>query len=213
MVVHFSNMLSLFRSFKNPVTFKVIVKAGYECYVLENFMNSVNKYVLQALDNYPMYLEETMESLSYAPSYDESNTMALCLMGRVHAEQLLDYEQAKRYFQEALVHNVQALEVYPYFIQTLIDMGEYEAAKKTIKFALTLPAMPLTGIWIKKALLFEKMRKYKKALKALKKAKLENVDLDFSSSLKAIEDRIKGKQEIKNGNEKENKKERKNSRK
>ncbi|HBW80876.1 MAG TPA: hypothetical protein DEF78_12635, partial [Sphingobacterium sp.] len=92
-------MLSLFRSFKNPVTFKVIVKAGYECYVLENFMNSVNKYVLQALDNYPMYLEETMESLSYALSYDESNTMALCLMGRVHAEQLLDYEQAKRYFQ------------------------------------------------------------------------------------------------------------------
>jgi len=170
-------------------------------------------YVLQALDNYPMYLEETMESLSYAPSYDESNTMALCLMGRVHAEQLLDYEQAKRYFQEALVHNVQALEVYPYFIQTLIDMGEYEAAKKTIKFALTLPAMPLTGIWIKKALLFEKMRKYKKALKALKKAKLENVDLDFSSNLKAIEDRIKRKQEIKNGNEKENKKERKNSRK
>jgi len=185
----------------------VIMKAGYECYVLENFMNSVNKYVLQALDNYPMYLEETMESLSYALSYDESNTMALCLMGRVHAEQLFDYEQAKRYFQEALVHNVQALEEYPYFIQTLIAMGEYEAAKKTIKFALTLPAMPLAGIWIKKALLFEKMRKYKKALKALKMAKLENVDLDFSSSLKSIEDRIKGKQEISKGSGKNSKKE------
>ncbi len=185
----------------------VIMKAGYECYVLENFMNSVNKYVLQALDNYPIYLEETMESLSYALSYDESNTMALCLMGRVHAEQLFDYEQAKRYFQEALVHNVQAVEVYPYFIQTLIDMGEYEAAKKTIKFALTLPAMPLAGIWIKKALLFEKMRKYKKALKALKMAKLENVDLDFSSSLKSIEDRIKGKQEISKGSGKNSKKE------
>ncbi len=185
----------------------VIMKAGYECYVLENFMNSVNKYVLQALDNYPIYLEETMESLSYALSYDESNTMALCLMGRVHAEQLFDYEQAKRYFQEALAHNVQAVEVYPYFIQTLIDMGEYEAAKKTIKFALTLPAMPLAGIWIKKALLFEKMRKYKKALKALKMAKLENVDLDFSSSLKSIEDRIKGKQEISKGSGKNSKKE------
>ena len=185
----------------------VIMKAGYECYVLENFMNSVNKYVLQALDNYPIYLEETMESLSYALSYDESNTMALCLMGRVHAEQLFDYEQAKGYFQEALAHNVQAVEVYPYFIQTLIDMGEYEAAKKTIKFALTLPAMPLAGIWIKKALLFEKMRKYKKALKALKMAKLENVDLDFSSSLKSIEDRIKGKQEISKGSGKNSKKE------
>lgn len=175
------------------------MKAGYECYVLENFMNSVNKHVLQALDNYPIYLEETMESLSYALSYDESNTMALCLMGRVHAEQLLDYEQAKRYFQEALAHNVQAVEVYPYFIQTLIDMGEYEAAKKTIKFALKLPGMSLTGICIKKALLFEKLRKYKKALKALKMAKLENVDLDFSSILKSIEDRIKGKQKLRRG--------------
>ncbi len=192
---------------------RVLIIAGYECNVLENFMNSVNKYVLQALDNYPCYLEETMESLSYALSYDESNTMALCLMGRVHAEQLFDYVQAKKYFQEALGHNVQALEIYPYFIQTLIEMGEYDAAKKTIKFALTLPGMPLTGIWIKKSLLFEKMRKYKKALKALKMAKLENLDPDFSSSLKSIEDRIKGKQEIKNGREKENKKERKNTRK
>ena len=165
-------------------------------------MNSVNKYVLQALDNYPFYLEETLESLSYALSYDESNTMALCLMGRVHAEQLFDYAQAKQYFQEALVHNVQALEVYPYFIQTLIDMGEYEAAKKTIKFALTLPAMPLTGIWIKKALLFEKSKRYKKALKALKMAKLENVDQDLASSLKSIEERIQGKQGIKKGRKK-----------
>jgi len=169
-------------------------------------MNSVNKYVLQALDNYPVYLEETLESLSYALSYDESNTMALCLMGRVHAEQLFDYQQAKRYFQEALAHNVHALEVYPYFIQTLIDMGEYESAKKTIKFAVTLPGMPLTGIWIKKALLFEKLKKYKKALKALKTAKLENVDLDFSSSLKSIEERIKGKQDIRKGNKKASKK-------
>jgi len=183
------------------------VKAGCECYVLENFMNSVNKYVLQALDNYPIYLEETIESLSYALSYDESNTMALCLMGRVHAEQLFDYEQAKRYFQEALAHNVRAVEVYPYFIQTLIDMGEYEAAKKTIKFALTLPGMPLAGIWLKKALLFEKMRRYKKALKALKIAKLENVDLDFSSSLKSIEERIRGKQDISKGSGKIRKKE------
>jgi len=78
---------------------------------------------------------------------------------------------------------------------------------------LTLPGMPLTGIWIKKSLLFEKMRKYKKALKALKMAKLENLDPDFSSSFKSIEDRIKGKQEIKNGSEKENKKNRKNTRK
>ncbi|CAM3836279.1 tetratricopeptide repeat protein [Sphingobacterium prati] len=159
-------------------------------------MNSVNKYVLQALDNYPYYLEDTLESLSYALSYDESNTMALCLMGRVYSEQLLDYEQARKYFQEALTHNVNALEVYPYFIQTLIDMGDYEAAKKTIKYALTLPGIALTVILIKKVLLLEKLKKYKKALKVLKMAKLDNMCSELSSTLKSIEDRIKGKKEM-----------------
>lgn len=159
-------------------------------------MNSVNKYVLQALDNYPYYLEDTLESLSYALSYDESNTMALCLMGRVYAEQLLDYEQAKKYFQEALSHNVHALEVYPYFIQTLIDIGDYEAAKKTIKYALTLPGMSLAVIWIKKVLLLEKLKKYKKALKILKMAKLDNLNSDLSAIIKSIEDRIIGKLEM-----------------
>lgn len=168
-------------------------------------MNSVNKYVLQALDNYPYYLEDTLESLSYALSYDESNTMALCLMGRVYSEQLFDYEQAKKYFQEALSYNVQALEVYPYFIQTLIDLEEYEAAKKTIKYALTLPGIPLTTIWIKKALLFEKIKKYEKALKSLKTAKLENINGDLSSALKSIEDRIKGKREMSKIGKKRNK--------
>lgn len=159
-------------------------------------MNSVNKYVLQALDNYPCYLEDTVESLSYALSYDESNTMALCLMGRVYGEQLLDYEQAKKYFQEALSHNVHALEVYPYFIQTLIDMGDYDAAKKTIKYALALPGMSLTAIWIKKVLLKEKLKKYKKALRILKMAKLDNLSSELSTTLKSIEDRIKAKQEL-----------------
>lgn len=159
-------------------------------------MNSVNKYVLQALDNYPCYLEDTVESLAYALSYDESNTMALCLMGRVYSEQLLDYEQAKKYFQEALSHNVHALEVYPYFIQTLIDMGDYDAAKKTIKYALALPGMSLTAIWIKKVLLKEKLKKYKKALRILKMAKLDNLSGELSTTLKSIEDRIKAKQEL-----------------
>ena len=172
---------------------------------LKDTMNSVNKYVLQALDNYPYYLEGTLESLSYALSYDESNTMALCLMGRVYSEQLFDYEQAKKYFQEALAYNVQALEVYPYFIQTLIDMGEYEAAKNTIKFAVTLPGMPLAEIWIKKALLFEKLRKFKKALKISKMAKMDNLDSNLSSTIKSIEDRIKSKLEMNKTNNKRNK--------
>jgi hypothetical protein len=48
----------------------------------------VNNYIFKALDNYPYYLDEVMESLNYALSYDNKNTMALTLMGKVHAEKL-----------------------------------------------------------------------------------------------------------------------------
>ena len=61
-------------------------------------------------------LEETLESLSYALSYERSNTMALCLMGRIYAEQLKNFEQARNYFLDALTHNVYAIEIYPHYI-------------------------------------------------------------------------------------------------
>ena len=57
-------------------------------------MKSIDKYLFQALDNYPYSLEETVESLDYALSYDEKNTVALCLYGRLYAEQLKHYETA-----------------------------------------------------------------------------------------------------------------------
>ena len=72
-------------------------------------MKTVDKYLFQALDNYPYSLEETIESLDYALSYNNKNVMALCLYGRVQSEQLQDYEAAKVYFQEALAINIYAI--------------------------------------------------------------------------------------------------------
>lgn len=42
---------------------------------------TTDKYIFQALDAYPYNLEETVESLNYALSYDDKNAVALCLMG------------------------------------------------------------------------------------------------------------------------------------
>src|SRR5690606_41519380 len=44
-------------------------------------MSSIDKYLVQALDNYPYNLEDALTSLEYALSYDENNTQALCLYG------------------------------------------------------------------------------------------------------------------------------------
>ncbi|MFH7005501.1 hypothetical protein [Flavobacterium bizetiae] len=156
-------------------------------------MKTIDKYVFQALDNYPYSLEETIESLDYAFSYDAKNTIVLCLYGRIQAEQLWNYEEAKPYFQEALSINIHALEVYPYYIQTLILNEDYQEAQKLIDFALTVKGINKSDIYVKKAILLEAQFQFKEALTAIKNAKLYTLQFAFDSDITEVEKRIKSK--------------------
>jgi len=159
-------------------------------------MKTTDKYLFQALDNYPFWLEGTIESLDYAFSYDDKNTMVLCLYGRIQAEQLMNYEEAKSYFQQALAINIHALEVYPYYLQTLIVNEDYEEAEKLIDFALTVKGINKSEIYIKKAILLEIQHKFKDALKEIKQAKLHSIQHDYDSGISEVEKRIKGKLDL-----------------
>ncbi|WP_264551253.1 hypothetical protein [Flavobacterium sp. N2038] len=156
-------------------------------------MKTTDKYLFQALDSYPYSLEETIESLDYAFSYDAKNTMVLCLYGRIQAEQLLNYEEAKSYFQQALTINIHALEVYPYYLQTLILNEDYAEAQKLIEFAMTIKGINKAEIFVKKAILLEVQQKFKEALKEIKQAKLYSIQHDYDSGISEVEKRIKGK--------------------
>jgi tetratricopeptide (TPR) repeat protein len=159
-------------------------------------MKIIDKYLFQALDNYPYSLEETIESLDYAFSYDSKNTMVLCLYGKIQAEQLMNYEEAKSYFQQALSINIYALEVYQYYLQTLIVNEDYEEAQKLIDFALTVKGINKSEIYIKKAILLEVQHKFKDALKEIKQAKLHSIQHDYDSGISEVEKRIKGKLDL-----------------
>lgn len=156
-------------------------------------MKTIDKYLFQALDNYPYSLEETIESLDYAFSYDAKNTMVLCLYGRIQTEQLWNYEEAKHYFQEALAINIHALEVYPHYLHTLILNEDYEEAQKLIDFALTVKGINKSEILVKKAILLEAQQQFKEALREIKKAKLCTLQFTFESDITEVEKRIKGK--------------------
>jgi len=156
-------------------------------------MKTTDKYLFQALDNYPFWLEGTIESLDYAFSYDDKNTMVLCLYVRIQAEQLMNYEEAKSYFQKALAINIHALEVYPYYLKTLILNEDYEEAQKLINFALTVKGINKSEIYINKAILLEVQYKFKDALKEIKQAKLYSIQNDYDSGISEVEKRIKGK--------------------
>ncbi|TDP03431.1 hypothetical protein [Flavobacterium sp. 245] len=176
-------------------------------------MKTIDKYLFQALDNYPFWLEGTIESLDYAFSYDDKNTMVLCLYGRIQADQLLNYEDAKSYFQQALAINIHALEVYPYYLKTLILNEDYDEAQKLIDFALTVKGINKSEIYIKKAILLEAQKEFKKALKEIKNAKLHSLQFNYESDISDVEKRIEGKIDLLKKKKKKVKKSKKDSKK
>ena len=158
-------------------------------------MKNIDKYLFQALDNYPYSLEETVESLDYALSYDAKNTTALCLYARIEAEQLQNYEGAKNYFQEALAITIDAVAVYPYYLETLLLNEDYEEASKLIDFALTIKGINKKAILLKKVQLLERQQNIKEALQLLKEVKLFSFDSE-TYEVEQLETRLKAKKEL-----------------
>lgn len=156
-------------------------------------MKTVDKYIFEALDNYPYSLVETIESLDYALSYDDKNTMALCLYGRVQADQLFKYEEAKEYFQQAISININAIEVYSYYINTLVLNEDYVEATKLIDFALTIKGINKVEILLKKVMLLESQKKIKQALKALKESRLVTLSNEYDFLIEETEKRLNKK--------------------
>ncbi|APG66404.1 hypothetical protein LPB136_04420 [Tenacibaculum todarodis] len=153
----------------------------------------VNNYVFKALENYPYDLEEVMEALNYALSYDDKNTMALTLMGRVHAEKLFKYDDAIMYYKEALAENVHAFEVYSHYINVLLWNEDYKEAEDFIDFAITVKGSDKAVLYFKKAILFEQLKQYKKALSFVKLAKEFTFNSEFMHTVNEERSRIKGK--------------------
>lgn len=156
-------------------------------------MKSIDKYLFQALDNYPYCLQETLESLEYSMSYNDKNAMTLCLYGRIFTEQLFDYENAKIYFQEAITADLHAVEVYPYYIETLLLNEDFEEAAKLIAFSISIKGSNKVQLLLKKVMLQEIQKEYKAALKTIKEIKKITINNVYTDEIETTEKRIKGK--------------------
>ena len=172
-------------------------------------MTLANNYIFKALDAYPYELEEAIEALNYALSYDEKNTVALCLMGRIYAETLKDYDKAKAFYDEALAENVNAFHIYPHYINVLLWNEDYEEAERFIAFGLTVKGSDKAVLHYKKAILFEQQTKYKDALKSLKLAKRFTYNGSFMYDLNETKSRIKDKMPKKTSKKKKKDKQKK----
>lgn len=172
--------------------------------------NLHNSYFLKALDAYPYNLEETLEALNYALSYNNKDVQALCLMGRLYAEQLKDYETAKQYYVEALAEGLDANYVYPHYLYTLLWNEDYDEAEKLLVYAFKVKGIGKAQLLLIKGQLYEATGKYKLAITTLKEAKkggLNNGFVDYvNREISRVENKVKSKKKKKKRKKKSAKK-------
>lgn len=155
---------------------------------------STNIYLYKALDAYPYDLEETMEALNYAMSYNEENQeQVLCLLGRVQAEKFNDYEKAIVSYQEALSINPTAISVFVHYIEALIWSENLKEANQFIEYALKVKGSDKAILYYKKAIIAEMKMLYEEALINLKKSKIHTYNDGFFEDIKSTKKRIKNK--------------------
>lgn len=156
-------------------------------------INTVNTYVYKALDAYPYDLEEAIGALELALSYDEKNTTALCLMGRMHAEILREYETAIEYYEMVLGEDPRNLEVQNHYIVTLLWNDDEDKAMEFIEYALNVKGTDKAQLYVNKALALEQKESYEDALEVLKIAPKYSFNNEFSNYCNEVKERIKKK--------------------
>ncbi len=153
-----------------------------------------DQYYLKAAGDYPWGLQEVVENLGYALSYDPEHVGANYLMGRLYMEQFQNYEKAEAYF-------VAAISVYPdhfkaceYYIKLLIRLRRFAEAKRLAAFILSRKGVGRASILRLQALIYEHQMDYHHALECLKKAVLEAFNQQHIYFLKEEMKRIEDKQ-------------------
>ncbi|MDC8005433.1 tetratricopeptide repeat protein [Aureisphaera galaxeae] len=172
--------------------------------------NTHNIYLFKAFDAYSYSLEETMEALNYALSYDPENTEALYLMAQVYAFQLKDYETAKAYFEKLMGIDVKMPKIYPNYIWVLMRNEDYPQAQRLLEFALTVKGTDKPLLRLLQGQLLESQNVLKASLAAFEMAKDEGGNSDFINYVKGEIERVKDKRSSRK-EKKKNKKKKKSS--
>ncbi len=156
-------------------------------------MDTNNIYLFKALDAYPYNLEEAIEALNYALSYNDKDTEALLLMGKIYGYHLQNYKRAIAYFSEALTIDLENPKIYPDYLYMLIYNEDFSEAQKLLDFAFTIKATNKGMLYNIKGYLYEAQKQYKKAFKAFKEAEKIACNNDFATYIKGEKQRVKNK--------------------
>lgn len=175
-------------------------------------MNTHNRYLFKAFDAYPYSIEETMEALGYALSYNPKDAEALYLTAKVYAFQLRDYETAKQYFEATMMQQIEMSKLYPDYVYCLVLNHDLKEAERLIEYAMNVKGTDKALLQLFKGHILETKQAYKKALKVFKEAKKLGKNNDFITFVENEVKRVKEKLPKKKKSKKVKRKETKTSR-
>lgn len=152
-----------------------------------------DKYYIKAADEYPYSLEDTLENLEYALSYDAEHARANTLMGVLRMESFHDYAGAEEHFCIALGTNPESTETCEYYLRLLLGLKKEKEALRLIAYWEKLPGAEQAKILAARARLQETKKDYAAALTCLHNAMLETCCNDYLDFLKDEKSRIETK--------------------
>ena len=159
-------------------------------------LNIADQYYLKAkgaMAGFCSDWEEACEAIGYAISYDENHCPSLCLLGKIQAQYLNDYEAAFESFDKCIAANMNYTNVYPQYIKFLIWADELPRAKQLLEFAQTIKGVDFAELYCNEAYLHEVEGNYKQSMKCLKKAKTHTYNDDYTYFIENEERRIQNK--------------------
>ncbi len=159
-------------------------------------MTLADQYYIKAMDDYPYNLNEAMESLHYALSYDENHVRANFLMGRAQYETFANFEEAEYYFNKTIQEDPKLWMAYDWYSHMLIRRKQFSKAEKIIDFASTLKDAEVSSIHYKRGLIAETKEKLKKAEKLFEKAMLSAPNSGYLNFYRDEQKRIKEKRKL-----------------
>ncbi len=152
-----------------------------------------DSYYLKALDLYPYELDQVIEALTFAISYDNDHAGAHCLLGKLNLYQLGKYYEAEDHFVKALASDIDYVETYYSYAELLIQIGEYGKAKKLIKYAYKIKGINTTRLKHSEGLIAEIKGNYVKAKEHLNRAYISSFSKAEREFLKEEIDRVNSK--------------------
>lgn len=150
-------------------------------------------YYLKALENYPWELSEVMENLTYSLSYDDSNSAANCLMGKLQMNQLKNYQIAEEYFNKSISVNPDFGCAYENLVMLYIRIGKLKKAQQVLDYSQRISSITKSFLLRTMALILEKQGEFKLSKHYLKAALMETTCNDERTEMQLDLDRVKAK--------------------